>query len=174
MSTERLKNIELRIRRQRGRLLKADWLKSLNKACGFEFSEKLFLTLEHTEELKIAFFKKVKNENAQSSNHWSKSEIAKILSGLFGLSKTLMSTEVILFSSIDQFVGGIRVPAGLILRNLLPVWQLVNEDFAMTTEDVEHGICLEENPYTETGEYVNYGQYQITSWGFFNSISKYI
>jgi hypothetical protein len=48
------------------------------------------------------------------------------------------------------------------------VWSVVEEDLCLATNDLEHGICLEEGFYDNMGNYVKDGIYELATWGDFS------
>jgi hypothetical protein len=162
-------DLELRLKKNRGHRLVAEWSGSLSGACGIEISASSFLPIERTMELKRAFFTKVKARSEESSRCWDKQERDTVVSHLLNACVEVRSISVVLFSSVDQFVGAVRVPADSVLRNAMSVWEVVKEDLSLTTEDLQHGLCLEENFYTTSGDYVRGGLYELTAWGVFEA-----
>jgi hypothetical protein len=164
--------MELALRRNRGGRLIADWSRLLSEAVGVEISTNSFLPIEHTEELKRAFFIKVVDVRERKTRkelrvNWEKRDIYNLVSRLNDLCIAVGPLPVVLFSSVDQFIGAIRLPADCILRNVISVWKVVEEDLCVTTEDLQHGLCLEENYYTRLGDYKKEGVYELTLWGMF-------
>jgi hypothetical protein len=166
MTADSQRSLEFRLRKDRGHRLITEWSRSLSEACKVEISENSFLSLEKTEEVKRAFFIKVKEEQAIKA-WWEKHEKETLLFHLLDICADVRTLIVILFSSVDQFIGAVRVPADSILENAMAVWEVVKEDLSLATEDLQHGLCLEENPYTPSGKYVREGMYELTIWGLF-------
>jgi len=167
MAGDHEKKMELVLKKNRGHRIVATWSRRLSDACEVEISTASFLSIEKTEELKRAFFTKVKNEEETFKTYWKKQDRDGLIAQLLDKCIDVRFLPVILFSSVDQFVGAVRVPADCILRNAMSVWIVTGEDLSMATEDLQHGLCLEENYYTPTGEYVPEGAYELTTWGMF-------
>src|SRR5262249_16712533 len=151
MAGDNDRHIERRIRENRGRGLVNEWSRALSHACGVEIERNFFLPLETTEELKREFFARVKSRSQASKLWWESNDGSNLLAHLLDLSIDARTTPVILFSSIDLFVGAVRVPADCVLRNAMTVWKVVMEDLAIATEDLESGLCLERNLYNAVG-----------------------
>jgi hypothetical protein len=167
MVEDHRRELEHRLRKNHGRRLAAEWSRSLSAASGVEISASSFISVERTEELKRAFFAKVKSEDRAMKASWEKDERETLLAHLLDTCVDVRTLEVILFNCLDRFVGAVRVPADCVLRNAMAVWQVVKEDLSMMTEDLQHGLCLEENFYAPSGEYVREGLYELTAWGKF-------
>jgi len=167
MAEDHRRDLELRMRKNRGHGLATEWSRSLCAACGVEISASSFLSIKNTEELKSAFFTKVKTEAEAIKAWWEKHETETLSVHLLDLCVDVGALPVILFSSVDQFAGAVRVPADCVLRNAMAAWEVVKEDLSLATEDLQHGLCLEENVYTYSGEYVREGLYELTAWGVF-------
>jgi hypothetical protein len=169
MGRDRRRDLEIGLRKNLGKRLARDWLASLSEACGTVIADTSFLSLEKTEKLKTAFFARVKTESKDVSLCWRREDEDTPASHLRDLCADVRGLPVILFSSVDHLVGAARVPADLILRNAMSVWKVVEEDLSLTTEDLQHGLCLEANFYTPSGEYVRTGVYELTAWGAFRT-----
>ncbi|MCY2965979.1 MAG: hypothetical protein NT069_20500 [Planctomycetota bacterium] len=167
MTEDRQNDMELRLRKNRGHRLVADWSLSLSRACGVEISATSFLSIERTEDLRRAYFNKIRTISDKAKLFWGTQERDRLVAHLLDVCVDVRTTAVILFSSVDRFVGAVRVPADTVLRNAIAVWDIVNEDLCVTTDDLQHGLCLEENFYYPAGEYVSGGLYELTVWGLF-------
>lgn len=167
MAGDHRRDMELRLRKNRGHGLATEWSRSLSAACDVAISANSFLSIERTEELKRAFFTKVKMEGQAIKAWWEKQEKEILSAHLLDMCVHVRTLPVILFSSVDQFVGAVRVPADCVLRNAMAVWEVIKEDLSLATEDLQHGLCLEENFYNLSGEYVREGLYELTAWGVF-------
>lgn len=172
MPGDRRKDLELALRENRGRRLIADWSARLSGACGHEISASSFLSIEKTEELKVAFFTKLRDGTEALKVNWIKQEQTELLTHLLDVSVAVGALQVVLLSSVDRFIGGVYLPANCVLRNVMATWKVVEEDLSMATEDLQHGFCLEENFYTPAGHYVAEGIYDISAWGAFARARK--
>lgn len=119
-------------------------------------------------ELKNVFFAKVKSESEKSRRPWKRQDRDAVVNHLLNVAVGVSTMSAILFSSVDPYIGAVRVPADRVLRNAMSVWDVVKEDLSLTTEDVQHGLCLEENFSTPSGEHVSEGFYELTTWGLFD------
>jgi hypothetical protein len=164
----RREELEKRLRKNRGRQLFADWSQSLSAACGIEIAPSSFLSIEETEKLKTAFLARVKLESRAGTITWFKNEKTDLVSHLVDLCDHAGSLSVILFNKLDQFIGAPLVPADCVLRNVLEVWDVVEEDLDLASKNLDHGLCLEVNFYTPLGQYIKEGVYEMTTWGLFS------
>jgi hypothetical protein len=167
MASSHRREMELALKKNRGQRIVADWTRRLSLACGVEISAASFLSVEKTQELKSAFFDKVKNDRKAIKAFWERQDKDDLVAHLFDVCIDVRSLPVILFSSVDEFIGAVRVPAECILRNAMSVWRVVEEDLSLATDDLQSGLCLEENFYAPTGEYVKTGGFEIAAWGAF-------
>lgn len=172
MTKDNRKDLALSLRKNRGQRVVGEWSVSLCRACGVQVSAIPFLSLERTEKLKRAFFERVKSESKKPKLYWEKREWSEVAAHLIGLCTHARNPAVILFSSIDEFVGAVRIPADAVLKNALPVWEVVKDDLCLTTEDLQHGLCLEENFYTPSGNHVREGFFELTAWGQFTGLAS--
>jgi hypothetical protein len=162
------RDLERALSKNRGRRLVADWSQLLSRACGIEISAMSFLSIEETAVLKRAFYNLVKDERKRARAYWKKSERNDLGAHLSSMGTRARSLgPVVLFSSVDQFVGAVRIKADCVLQNAMRVWHVVGEDLSAVTDDLHHGLCLEENFYTDEGEYVREGLYELSVWGEF-------
>lgn len=126
------------------------------------------MSVENTEELKNRFAERLMRSNRiTATRNWSKRDLDAMLGYFHDVCIDVRTMPVVLFSSIDDLVGAIRVPADSILRNPMAVWKVVEGDLSLATEDLQHGLCLEETFYTISGEYIPEGIFEIAAWGVF-------
>ena len=162
-------SLEKAINANRGHLIAADWSIALSEACGVEIGKDRFLAVDITVELKRAVFEKLRNHgNTIRTQFWRKEQFEDVESYLSALSSRVHDLRVILFSSVDESIGAVILPADCILSRVKVVWTMVGEDLCLTTEDLQHGLCLEENFYGDKGEYVRDGVYELATWGAFS------
>jgi hypothetical protein len=167
MAEDRRTDLEFRLRNNRGRLLVADFSIALSEACGVKVAAQSFLSIQQTEELKKPFFTRVRDERERPMPYWQKQDRACVVAYCHDLGRDIGPHPVILFSSIDRYVGAVRLPADSILQNAMSVWSVVKDDLSLATEDLQNGLCLEENFYTPGGEYMRDGIFDLTAWGIF-------
>jgi hypothetical protein len=170
MKEDERSNIEMSLRKNHGRRLIADWSRSLSAASGIEIRSDSLLSIEQTQVLKRAFFIKVKSESQRRRLTWERPAWEHLLAHLLDVCINVRTMPIVLFSSIDQFIGAIRLPADCVLRNVLAIWEVVGEDLSLTTDDLQHGLCLEENFYTPSGDYMKEGVYELIAWGRFERV----
>jgi hypothetical protein len=159
--------LDLTLRRNRGILIRSAWVAALRKACDVEVLTEDLMSLEETEKLKKTFFEKVRQREGVVRRHWAKNVFDELASLLRNLSVDVGAMPVVLFSSVDQCIGAVRLPADRVLTHIEAIWKVVEEDLCVTTLNLQHGFCLEFNFYTETGEYRREGVYELTAWGAF-------
>lgn len=159
------KALDLDHRRSRGAEMRAEWIATLEEACSATVAPQSFLSLEQTQELKSKFFDKVKNRTAYFYRYWSPQQLSEVEMLLRVLSFDVDGMQVVLFSEVDQYTGAVVLPASGVLANARKVWEVVKGDLALTTSDLQHGLCLEHNFYNESGHYSKEGFYELTAWG---------
>jgi hypothetical protein len=172
MDSGNSKRMELALRRNRGREIVDEWTRTFTQICGIEVSESSFLPIEDTERLKSAFFDRIKNRTGTRTEYWDKLDTDELVALLHDLCIDVRSLPVVLFNEADQFIGGVRVPVDYVLRNAMAVWKIVGQDLSLVTEDLQNGLCLEENSIRPSGEFVKEGFYELTTWGLFERISR--
>ncbi len=158
--------LALAIRRNRGERLRADWMARLALACAFEIHSEYFLSLEETDGIRKRFTSKLKRPGTFRKN-WPRGSVNAIAELIKNLSITLRSQPVLLFSSVDYYVGAVVVPAHVLLVNFLAVWEVVGEDFRVVTPDLGSGLCVGVEYYDAKGKYVKGGVYEGIAWGIF-------
>jgi hypothetical protein len=144
-----------------------DWVRRISQASGLEISMNSFLSIEETKKLKTAFFDRVKYPTEGFRFFWHKRDRESLQSHLRALSVAVRDLRVVLFSSVDHLIAAVRVPADCVLANAMGVWEIVEEDLSLATEDLRNGLCLEENYYTAEAVYVKEGVFELTTWGMF-------
>jgi hypothetical protein len=77
----------------------------------------------------------------------------------------LRTSRVVVFSSVDDTIGAIHANAEPILCNVRAVWNVVGEDFRLTTANLTDGLCLGMEQYTLSGNYIPEGVYELAGWG---------
>ncbi|MCP9496761.1 MAG: hypothetical protein MSG64_20180 [Pyrinomonadaceae bacterium MAG19_C2-C3] len=159
------KALDIARKRSQGAEMLAGWIAALEEACGGAVVPENFLSLEDTQELKSKFFDKVKNKTAYFYRYWSPQELGEVEMLLRVLSFDVDGMQVVLFSEVDQYTGAVILPASRVLANARKVWGVAKGDLALTTSDLQHGLCLEHNFYNESGDYSKEGFYEITAWG---------
>lgn len=158
--------LDLALRRNRGVAIKREWAESLQAACGCKFNDDDFLSLPETELLKRAFFAKIKSGVA-TAREWRAAVLPEIIGLLVSAAPRIGPLPIVLFSSVDEYLGGLRASADMILLHAASVWRVVSEDLTITTEDLENGLCVGTNYYDMRGEYVATGVIEVRAWGRF-------
>ena len=155
-------SLDSRLRKERVRSLLPGWKRALEEEAHIRLTDGDFLSIEETQELRTAFFGRVK---ATSSVVIPGERLRDVLEEMSNLANTLGDWPVILFSSEDTLLGAVRVPAGAVLQHPLDVWAVVKQDLSLTSEDVLHGLCLERNHMTPDGVHHDQPVYELSSWG---------
>lgn len=160
--------MERAMRRSRGRAIIADWSSALSKACGLDIRALSFLDPDITAEVNREFISVLRqNQTTTTRLFWPKHAKNDVVAHLLNTSQRVTGMQVVLFSSVDEFIGGVELPAELVLRNAEAVWKVVDADLSVVTRDFAHGMCLEESQYASDGEYIRDGIYEMTAWGRF-------
>ena len=159
--------LDIALRKNRGSRILGPWVAKFVEASGIKISSNNFLTLEKTEALKQSFFEKIKIDKNIVHKSWPVDRLKEIMSLIGDLTISYHDVSVVLFSSVDQYIGAICLKVSEIFPNLEAIWNVIGEDLSVTTEDLKSGICLESNFYTETGEYRKDGVFKSSTWGSF-------
>lgn len=162
-------SLELALRKERGKRIFHEWTNSLAEACGTKVSSANFLSIEHTDELKREFFRRLKAKQGVSRHNWPKHSLPELSAQLTDLCIDLRLTPVVLFSDVDEYLGAVELPATSVLLNIARVWKVVHDDFRVATPDITSGLCLEANFYDLRGKYLEAGVLEVVSWGVFEA-----
>jgi hypothetical protein len=164
--TELKQALEDALIRNRAMRIFSPWLASISEALAMTVSKEHFLTRQETAALKTRFFDQVilRQQNREEV-YYSVEDKETLSAAMHQLADTVVDLPSVLFSDVDRYIGAVRLPAGVILRNAFRVWELVKEDLSFVTEDLESGFCLEYNYYDDTHEFVKEGAYELTAWG---------
>lgn len=160
MAEERRRILKWGLRQNRGRLLRQTWLESLSRAVKTSIEQDQLLPLQETEELKDAFYQQVQRDSVQRL-YWNGDQRLQVLRTLQTI-RQQFSTEVILFSEVDYYVGGVRILSHLVLDYPFEVMEAINHDLALVTRGLEDGLLLELNIYGKNTEY------ELSTWGGFS------
>lgn len=156
---------DLALRRNRGKKICLSWLERLGKACAYNTLQEHLLPIEQTEILKRLFVQRTK-DNADDIIHRNYAVNSRsLIDALINLSIDLSDVELVLFSSVDKFIGAIQIPARVVLANFPYVWKVVEEDFRLGTVDMRTGLCIESNFYDLTGNYCKEQIWELSAWG---------
>lgn len=151
-------------RRNRGTVLLPGWLDEFRAVAGVRLSPGAFLTPGATDQLKATFVERLQSPDARY-REWPGEQSDQVVAHLHALERSVGSTEVVLFSKVDEYIGAARVGADAVLRDPMRMWEFVGTDLTLVTEDLAGGLCLERNQYTREGAYVKAGVYALTTWG---------
>ena len=152
------------LRRNRGKALLTGWHDEFRAVTGFKLSAAALLTLEATDQLKEALVARLQSPDA-SYREWPAEQSEQVVAHLHVLARHAGSSQVVLFSKVDEYIGAARVGADAILREPMRLWEFVGNDLTLVTEDLASGLSVERNQYTRGGDYVKAGVYALTTWG---------
>src|SRR5205085_2381133 len=82
----------------------------------------------------------------------------------------LTAFPVILFSSVDYWIGAVKAPAGPVLANARRVLKVVEDDLNLTSAEAEDGLCVARDYYTPDGTYMSEGVFSLAVWGVFDTL----
>jgi hypothetical protein len=150
--------------RNRGERIRINWLDALSSACSCDLSQNMLLPLQETSYLKDRFFQRVKF-GGELHNFWTVEKYPELLSFLVNIGKKTHGLEFVLFHSMDNCIGAIRMKSETIFENIERIWDITQEDLCLASEKIEDGLCLEFNYYNQLGNYEPNGVYELTSWG---------
>jgi len=154
------------LEKNRASRIRSSWTASLSQACGMEIAPEYFLSLKETTALKEAFWSKVRGKGCPR-RFYSKKNFEQIESGLKAITNGQLTS--VLFSSVDKYIGAVRLPASVVFNHIQSIWKVTEEDFCVATPDLQNGICLEFNYYDERGDFIKEGVYELSLWGDFSS-----
>lgn len=126
-----------------------------------------FLPLGDTDDLKNRFADRLKEGPGLVRRNLPKASLRRLAEALLELSRSMESTPLVVFNSIDEYIGAVQLPANVVLQNFLAVWDVVGEDFSVATRELQSGLCVEINFYDTDGRYVKDGICELTAWGIF-------
>ena len=143
----------------------------VSAACDYQITIESFLSLEHTDAAKKQFVDKL---TSALSIHkvYSKAAISEITQMLTDACIDMRNHPVLLFSSVDDFIGAPQLPAATVLLNFERLWKVVEQDFRVATPDINSGLCVEDDFYDSFGNYVKEGVYRVSVWGEFAKVIK--
>ena len=169
MESKKSNSVRAAVERNRARKLIGPWTKALSDACNADVRSSAFLSIEETGRLRNAFFEMVKNSSEPMKRNWPRYDIGDLIAHTSKLREIAGQLTVVVFSDVDRLIGAVRLRAAAVLSHLFAVWNVVHEDLAITTADLNNGLCLELNFYTLSGQYVKEGVFEMTAWGAFAS-----
>jgi hypothetical protein len=167
MDPESRERLKLALAANRGRAILDQWSRSLGVACGRSIRHEDFVSIDRTRQLKEQFADRLKQQDSSHRLFWNKDDVMSLHRHLSEVSSAVCGMEIVLFSSVDQFIGAVRMSAKQVLQNAASVWAVVGEDLSLASESMDDGMCLEESFYRSDGEYVHDGLYELTTWGRF-------
>lgn len=155
------------LRQNQARRIRDVWAAALEQACGLPIRDR-FLPVDNTASLRERFFEHVKRRDGSVRRSFiPKASVAAVSEVLDAAHVATPADEIVLLSSVDALLGGVRLPASAVLTNAAAVWKVVEQDLCMTTSDCSSGLCVEESVYDENDAYVGTGIYEVTAWGAF-------
>lgn len=157
---------DILLRRQKGKHILPKWKASLEEAINQSLSGDIFLDIEHTEQLRSAFFVQVRH-CSDTCQFFHQDRLDSILSDVRLAMEMQGDKAVVLFHSQDKYIGAVQLAAETLAFSLKDIWKIAEEDLCVATIDLRNGFCLEHNYYDEMGTYVPGGAFQLTAWGEF-------
>ncbi len=157
---------ELLQRKHKGLTILPGWITAFEEATKDTISPDNFLDLDKTKELRTKFFDHVRNFEGKP-RFASNCDLGILKSGLQNRFYQGENLEVILFHSMEKYIGALLTQANVILKKLEAIWRVAEEDLCVATLDLASGFCLERNYYDSNGGYFPAGLLELTSWGKF-------
>ena len=161
-------SIEDAIVRNKGRQILPNWIQQFTEATDYSISSSDFLELVETKRIRTLFYDRVKFRENCLFKEWSIDCFEEVTNYLLEVDKAAGSVEVYLLSDVDTYIGALQIHSSIVFYNVHSVWELVHDDLSLTSLNLQDGLCLERNYYSNSGEYHRDGLYQLTSWGSFN------
>jgi hypothetical protein len=165
-SAERQTALDLALERNHRRLLLPKFVAGLREA-GIYVSPSDFLSLEKAKELEQSFYARFRGSDPVRREVWPAQEFLQIVQLLQELAARVGALPAVLFRSKEDLLTAVAVPADAVLMHVPASTRLGEEDLALTTPDLQHGLLLELNWYDDTGQYVPAGVYELRRWGLF-------
>jgi len=156
--------LDAALRKNRLRLLLPELVADLQGA-GIVVSPSDFLSIEETDELKQRFYSRYQQLDRVSRDVWLAHAFPRIIQLLQRLAGRVGSLPVALFRRKNGLLTAVMAPADATLTRFPAFVHLGEEDLALTTTDLEHGLSLELDWYDDAGEYVQGGVYELRRWG---------
>ncbi len=155
--------------------VRRNWTDSERKKLRAEWKEELavvisdplrFISVPDTLELRYRYLERAQ-EGGDREDGWDRADKDSMELLLLDLATKHHDRKVVLLSSADRVIGAVTTTAGAILTNWEEVWTLTEEDLVMMTKDGKHGLCLEENWYSPSGNAGREDRYDMVRWGDF-------
>jgi hypothetical protein len=149
--------------------IRLPWIDTLSAAAGVPVDVANLVDVQEVQELRDAFFGKVRNGTPDIGRTNIKMEDRRELyDRLASLSPGFADERAVLFSSVDSYIGAVVMPVAAILSRAEAVWSVVNEDLAFASRDVSSGFILEKNHNDLAGNYIPEEILELTTWGNFH------
>jgi hypothetical protein len=166
MTDERAQGLRRALQRNRASAVRTGWVRKFQALTGVDEVANALLSAEMTAALKQQFVRRLKSADG-AYREWPVRAREDVIAHLRSLGRLVGPVEVILFSNVDELIGGARVTADLVLGDPFTIWDFVGNDLSMVTEDLSSGLCVEMNDYTRSGEYEKDGVFSVLAWGVF-------
>ena len=160
---DRQERLAAAIRRNRARRIRQPWLNRFRAETGIRVSDGTLLPLPETVALKRRFYELVR-AGGDAHLFWSRQETDALFDKLRRLAGQNLPS-IVLFSSVDEDIGALELPAEAVLLRAERVWESVEIDLAMASRDCSDGLCLGESMYDADGNFVAGGVYELVCWG---------
>lgn len=160
MSRERRHRLEYGLRKNRGRLLRDEWLARISQACGEEIDPSSLLSLEETEHLKERFFG-LQQSIILKRFFWPEDRGKQVEEVVRQLGDDI-SVDCVLFHSLDHYIGALKINSQLVTKHSFAIWRVTEDDLMIATPSIDDGLRLELNIY---GRQDN--EFELSTWGIF-------
>jgi len=164
--------LQAAIRRNRGRLIRDQWLHVLAQACGRSVTSDNLIDMTETARLKCALIAKlINNAHRPVAMQWTKDGESQAYAVLAAIGRQSVGIDVVLFSSVDDLIGACVVDASAVLEHAEDVLKVVKDDLNLVTMDLAHGLSLQRNHYSTDGGFVKGGVVDLFVWGRFAALA---
>ncbi|WP_425615238.1 hypothetical protein NA78x_005138 [Anatilimnocola sp. NA78] len=100
------------LREAQARRIRDAWVAALERACGISIRER-FLPIDQTASLRERFFEHIKRRDGSVQRAFiPKAGVGTVSEVLDAANVATPANEVVLLSSVDALLGGVRFPAG--------------------------------------------------------------
>jgi hypothetical protein len=165
-SAERQTALDLALERNHRRLILPKVVADLREA-GISVSPSDFLSLEGAKAIEQSFYARFRGPDPVRREVWPAQEFPEVVHVLQELAAHVGPIPVVLFRLKEDLLTAVAVPADAVLMHVPASTRLGEEDLALTTPDLQHGLRLELNWYDDTGQYVPESVYELRRWGLF-------
>jgi len=168
MTDDRKRALDEAVRRNRARRLAPQWLADLSSHLGCGVGPDDLLSIDQTRRLRERFFGRVSDIAVEGTGRacaegarliWSGRLCPCAMSALELLARTVGEQTVVMFNSVDEVIGAVRVPVGRALAAAETLTDFAEMDLCLTTMSVECGLCFEQDRFGKLP------RCELTVWG---------